>query len=251
MTGIALPLGLSFVLQSLTGATPLQAFASGAALCSTSLGTTFTVLGSSGLVSSRLGVVLTSAAMMDDVVGLVMVQIISNLGGSKASISAVTIVRPLLVSIAFAVCAPIICFFIVRPMTLWLNKTRHESPTGYLNKLLTKTNTAWIIHTLTLVGSIAGSTYAGTSNLFASYIAGACISWWDAEIPHPVLETCVPESVQVEGAPRAEQDRTPVESKTHTMEPPNLLGLYVFERYYKQPLDKILRPFFFVCIPFF
>lgn len=245
-----MPLGLSFVLQSLTGATPLQAFAAGAALCSTSLGTTFTVLGSSGLINSRLGVVLTSAAMIDDVVGLVMVRIISNLGGSKASISAVTIVRPLMVSVAFAVCAPIICIFIVRPTTLWLNKKRRESPTGYLDKILTKTNTAWVIHTLTLVGFIVGSTYAGTSNLFASYIAGACISWWDAEIPHPVQETCVPEPIQVDGAPRAEQDRT-VEPKTHTTEPPNLLGLHVFERYYKQPLDRILRPFFFVCIFFF
>ncbi|KAJ6788982.1 hypothetical protein PWT90_02578 [Aphanocladium album] len=187
--------------------------------------------------------------MMDDVVGLVMVQIISNLGDSKASISAVTIVRPLMVSIAFAVCAPIICIFIIKPMTLWLNEKRRDSPTGCLNKLLTKTNTAWIIHTLTLVGLIAGSTYAGTSNLFASYIAGACISWWDAGIPHPELETCVSEPVQVEGASRAEHNRT-VEPKTHTTEPPNLLGIYVFNRYYKQPLDKVLRPFFFASIGF-
>lgn len=248
VTGIALPLGLSFVLQSLTGATPLQAFAAGAALCSTSLGTTFTVLGSSGLTNSRLGVILSSAAMMDDVVGLVMVQIISNLGGSKATISAVTVVRPLMVSIAFAVCAPIICLFLVRPMTLWLNKKRIESTAGHLNKFLTHSNTAWIIHTLVLVGCIAGSTYAGTSNLFASYIAGACISWWDAEVPHPVLEACAPEPVQVEGTASAERGRI-LEPRTHITRPPNRLGLYTFERYYKQPLDRILRPFFFVCVP--
>ncbi|KAH8173454.1 sodium/hydrogen exchanger family protein [Sarocladium implicatum] len=206
VTGIALPMGFSFVLQSLTDATPLQAFAAGAALCSTSLGTTFTVLGSSGLMNSRLGVVLTSAAMMDDVVGLVMVQIISNLGGSDATISPVTVVRPLAVSVAFAICAPILCFFVIRPVTLWLNRKRVKSPTGKLNRLLTKANTAWIIHTLALIGSIAGSTYAGTSNLFASYIAGACISWWDAEVPHPVLEATVStsEPVQDEGSPDTE-----------------------------------------------
>ena len=69
LTGIALPIGLSYILMLVTGATPLQAFAAGAALCSTSLGTTFTVMQVSGLVVTRMGVVLTSAAMMDDVVG--------------------------------------------------------------------------------------------------------------------------------------------------------------------------------------
>ena len=69
-TGIALPIGASYALLSLVGATPLQAFAAGAALCSTSLGTTFTVMTATGLSSTRMGTVLTSAAMMDDVVGM-------------------------------------------------------------------------------------------------------------------------------------------------------------------------------------
>jgi Kef-type K+ transport system membrane component KefB len=69
LTGIALPIALSYGLMLFADATPLQAFAAGAALCSISLGTTFAVLQASGLGHTRLGVVLTSAAMMDDVVG--------------------------------------------------------------------------------------------------------------------------------------------------------------------------------------
>ena len=107
ITGIAAPMGLSFILGPMVGATLIQSFAAGAALCSTSLGTTFTVLGTSGLVSTRLGSVLTTAAMMDDVVGLVMVQIVSSLGSSgsqsPSSISPATVIRPVLVSAAFAV----------------------------------------------------------------------------------------------------------------------------------------------------
>src|ERR1700761_5617688 len=102
VTGIGVPMALSFALQSLAGATPLQAFTAGAALCATSLGTTFTVLGTSGLTSSRLGVVLTGAAMMDDVVGLVMVQVVSNLGRAEGGISAATVVRPIFVSLGLA-----------------------------------------------------------------------------------------------------------------------------------------------------
>lgn len=245
-----MPIGLSFVLQKLSGATPLQSFAAGAALCSTSLGTTFTVLRSTGLMKSRLGVVLTSAAMMDDVVGLIMVQIISNLGSSGASISAVTIVRPLLVSIAFAVCAPLACVFVAKPCTLWLNSLRTKRPQGVVNRLLNKRGTPWIMHTSILIGCVAGSTYAGTSNLFAAYIAGACISWWDLEVPRPTSEAMATEtssSAQNEASGSSETDSTSV-SENIVQEPKQLdtSGLSTFEKYYLQPLDRILKPFFFV-----
>lgn len=248
ITGIAVPIGLSFVLQSLTDATPLQAFAAGAALCSTSLGTAFTVLSSSGLMNSRLGVVITSAAMMDDVIGLVMVQVISNLGGSDAGISAVTIVRPVLVSVAFAVTAPITCKFIIRPITLWLNKKRAAAPKGRLNRLLSTCSAAWTIHTLTLIGFIAGSTYAGTSNLYAAYIAGTCISWWDAEVPHPVLQPESASQAEDTDPVNASDTNTTSAVSTPMTQQQSFSGLYTFQRYYQQPLERILGPFFFVRI---
>lgn len=246
-------MGLSFTLSKLTGATPIQCFAAGAALCSTSLGTTFTVLGSSGLKTSRLGVVLTSAAMMDDVVGLVMVQIISNLGASTTSVSAVTVIRPLLVSVAFAVCAPLACAFIVKPLTLWLNVQRRKRPSGWANRLLTKIETAWVIHTAILLGCIAASTFAGTSNLFAAYIAGACISWWDAEIPHhspdAAMTTNISGPTENTSTDTPSSDANNERTSTHTNQgatEPASSGLVTFEKYYIQALDRILRPFFFV-----
>lgn len=254
ITGISVPMGLSFVLQKLSAATPLQAFAAGAALCSTSLGTTFAVLRSTGLITSRLGVVLTSAAMMDDVVGLGMVQIISNLGSSGAEISAVTIVRPLLVSVAFAVCAPLVCVFIAKPVTHWLNSWRMKHPLGYINQLFDKRGTPWVIHTSILVSCVTGSTYAGTSNLFAAYIAGAAISWWDSETSHPTNEKTASET-----SPPM-QNQASIQSKTdnaltsgHTvseLKRPDTSGMATFERYYLQPLERILKPFFFASIGF-
>lgn len=250
-------MGISFVLQELTGATPLQSFAAGAALCSTSLGTTFTVLGSSGLIKSRLGVVLTSAAMMDDVVGLVMVQIISNLGASSSSISAVTIIRPLLVSVAFAVCAPVVCLLISKPLTLRLNEHRTKQPSGVANRVLTRSSSAWVIHTSILIGCVAGSSYAGTSNLFAAYIAGASISWWDTEVPHPTLdrvvsgETSTPSQNTVDRDGEENRDTvSPAESESEPRSTPSstprFSGAQIYKRYFMQPLEKVLRPFFFV-----
>jgi Kef-type K+ transport system membrane component KefB len=268
LTGICVPIGLSYTLQGLLHATPLQAFAAGAALCSTSLGTTFTVLGSSGLSASRLGVVLMSAAMMDDVVGLVMVQVISNLGG--ADFNVVTVVRPILVSIAFAVMIPVACLFILKPCTLWLNKYRESHPSTKLNDLLTTTQTAFTFHTALLIALISGSTWAGTSNLFAAYIAGATISWWDSELPHvqqrpgPLKEkarvvtgpsdapteaiTCTSRTgnsnvaMSSGGNDRAQEPAHQETNKT--------CGVAMYEQYYHQAVLKILQPLFFASIGF-
>ena len=109
LTGICLPIAFAFCLRSLASATLLQAFAAGAALCSTSLGTTFTILNTSGLTNTRLGTVLTSAAMMDDVVGLVLVQVISKLGSGSSSIHPVTVMRPIAVSIGLVLCVVLTC----------------------------------------------------------------------------------------------------------------------------------------------
>ncbi|KAF2823971.1 Sodium/hydrogen exchanger [Ophiobolus disseminans] len=227
LTGIAVPIGLSYTLQELLNATPVQAFAAGAALCSTSLGTTFTVLNSSGLTASRLGVVLTSAAMMDDVVGLVMVQIISNLGGDD--FSWVTVVRPVLVSVAFAVVAPLACLLFVKPATLRLNRYRAAHTTARINHLLGKSSTVFGIHTLLLIGLVTAATYAGTSNLFAAYIAGAVISWWDSEVPHPEMKAN-------EGG--------------HVHDGIELRGPFIYQTYYHPSVSRILQPLFFASVGF-
>ncbi|KAH6866443.1 Sodium/hydrogen exchanger family-domain-containing protein [Alternaria rosae] len=270
LTGILVPIGLSYTLQGLLDASPVQAFAAGAALCSTSLGTTFTVLGSSGLATTRLGVVLTSAAMMDDVVGLVMVQVISNLGGDN--FSWVTVVRPVLVSVAFAVIAPLFCLFVAKPLTAWLNASREAHPGAHLSALLQRTQTAFVIHTLILIALVAGATYAGTSNLFAAYIAGASISWWDSDVPHPtsasamnaadekrqatvgpMLESSASPSTEPPKT-EADQDHPAIPSQPSNMdkhEHVNMTsGAAIYEHYYHPAVSKILQPFFFASIGF-
>jgi Kef-type K+ transport system membrane component KefB len=250
LTGITVPIALSYTLQGLLNATPVQAFAAGAALCSTSLGTTFTVLNSSGLAASRLGVVLTSAAMMDDVVGLVMVQVISNLGGDN--FRWVTVVRPVLVSVAFAVTAPVVCLFVVRPATLYLNRHREAHPRATINKVLCSTNTAFMVYTLVLIALVTGATYAGTSNLFAAYIAGASVSWWDSEVPHVDTRASKPQKAgEKDDVATASAPTTSVIEGPRPAAPVNLTrGSAIYEHYYHAAVSKILQPLFFASIGF-
>ncbi|KAF2679590.1 Sodium/hydrogen exchanger [Lentithecium fluviatile CBS 122367] len=249
LTGIAFPIGFSYTLQGILDATPVQAFAAGAALCSTSLGTTFTVLASSGLSSSRLGVVLTSAAMMDDVVGLVIVQVISNLG--SGNVDTITIVRPVLVSIAFAVVVPLASRFVVKPLTLSLNGYRKMHPDVRLTRVLQLRQTALTLHTALLLVLITGASYAGTSNLFAAYITGASISWWDSELPHPIGSIGIAGDGSTTKEARATDPGITLQ-QPHEAHPANedTSGSAVYEHYYQQAVGKILQPFFFASIGF-
>ncbi|EGC40880.1 Na+/H+ antiporter [Histoplasma capsulatum var. duboisii H88] len=177
VTGISVPIGLSFILMELVSATPLQAFTAGAALSATSLGTTFTFLSTTQLITSRFGTVTTSAAMFDDVIGLVLVQIISNLGGNGGSFRAVTVLRPLLVSIGFDVGIVLVCRFVARPILIKIFESK-----GKLPKFTHKHQFAFLGYIFLLLGLVAGAAYAGTSSLFAAYLAGVITSWSDTLI---------------------------------------------------------------------
>ncbi|TIA50472.1 Sodium/hydrogen exchanger [Aureobasidium pullulans] len=274
LIGITLPIGLSYVLMGLLGATPVQAFAAGAALCSTSLGTTFTILNTSGLDKSRLGVILSSAAMLDDVAGLVMVQVISNLGQSADSFTAITVIRPVFVSIAFAVVAPAVCWAIVKPITKsTLAQTgKKDEEQSNLRTWICTPVAAFIAHTLVLLGLVTGSTYAGTSNLFAAYIAGAVINWWDALVD-ATLQEQVSASITEKKARKGKKTTQPqregavVSSPTSSdnsapdaCEPAidrpvsathdKLRGAVVYEHMYAPAMNTILKPFFFASIGF-
>ncbi|TLD14460.1 hypothetical protein PspLS_11220 [Pyricularia sp. CBS 133598] len=262
ITGIALPMAFSFALASMLGASPLQAFAAGAALCSTSLGTTFTVLGTSGLVTTRMGVVLTSAAMMDDVVGLIMVQVVSNLSGSTGNLEPVTVIRPVFVSLGLTVLLPLVCRFLVQPGTLYLNAVRVKNPASVLDRLLRLPQTSLTIHTCCLLGLVIAGTYAGTSGLLSAYVAGASISWWDSEVPHvpthkaqekehepSTKQTNEPKPTQATESgvltvpPASDQRQLPFESRRNS-------GTEIYEHYYSKAVSSILSPFFFASIGF-
>jgi Kef-type K+ transport system membrane component KefB len=256
ITGISIPIALSFVLQPLINATPLQAFAAGAALCSTSLGTTFTVLSTSGLTNTRLGSVLSTAAMMDDVVGLVMVQVIATLGANSTSLNALVIVRPVLVSLAFAILVPVCLRYLIRPLRDYVRGLKSLKPR--FDALIANARVRCIMHSLLLFGLVAAAAWSGTSVLFTAYLAGAIINWWDAQdnALSPVLEnsSAVPLEVHddrntdvtndqeaISAIPRLTRDTT-----ANRADQKDLSGASIYRVYFEQPVNRVLRPLFFV-----
>ena len=284
LTGICLPIAFAFCLRSLASATNLQAFAAGTALCSTSLGTTFTILSASGLTNTRLGTVITSAAMLDDVVGLVLVQVISSLGSGPASVHAITVTRPIIVSVGLALLVLLLCLYLVKPVASLINGPRF---TAVMRAIQKQPDEATLIaHAALLFGTVAAASYAGTSNLFAAYLAGASISWYYTGVAHPVdiemterigaTQSMATESVQRashnEGkvaelkkrntlAANVDKDAhldTPEVASAHASQEPDgqagegkrsqdsLRGASIYRKYIEQPVARFLKPFFFV-----
>ena len=200
----------SGILTSLPAA--LEAFIVGTALCSTSLGTTFVVLSSASrskpkrqpqpqpntsnirnnnahtpsdahsavdFAQTRIGTVLVSAAVLDDVCGLVLVSVIHNLrgiagegdgdGGASSSSLGWIVGRPVLASVLMAVLTPAVARFVARPVYRRFVEPRVvASGVGHMVNIL--------VMAVVLGGLLAIAAYAGASVLFGAFLAGAFLS---------------------------------------------------------------------------
>ena len=129
-------------------------------------------------------------------------------------------------------------------MTLKLDGWREKRREGRLHRTLCRVEVAFGFHTAVLVGMVTSATFAGTSNLFAAYLAGAMISWWDNELPHF--------SHLTQQSQRQEQEKSSLgASKDISASIIDRLeqsqsGAAIYETYYKSANEKILKPFFFV-----
>jgi hypothetical protein len=205
--------------------------------------------------------------MMDDVVGLIMVQIISSLGAGS-SFSEITVIRPVFVSIAFAVLIPLICLYVAKPIMLGANDYLRQPQNARYRVIFCSSKASFVYQTSILLAMITGATYAGTSNLYAAYLAGASITWLDGcLVDHKQKQpsSTSPSTSQTADQPprrpsshRAQSNRsasTPEVSGNNTdVVPPeqndDCSGKAVYEKYYSPAVESLLRPLFFASIGF-
>ncbi len=231
--GLLMPIALSFILLVLPFPsssttmypTPLAGFSAGASLCSTSLGTTFAILSSANLLSTRVGTVLVGAAMMDDVVGLVMVNIVTTLG--DGGMGGWQIARPIAASFGLLLVTLAVAPYILKPIWNWLCIFLHveEGPVTETSKKCFRTTASqlanriphifFMLSTAVLIIFVTIASYIEASVLFAAFIAGGVVKF-----------LC---GVQAEG------------DSTNTSSPSNMYKIY-----YKSLIEYILAPFFFV-----
>ncbi|KAF7591573.1 Hsp70 ATPase ssc1 [Aspergillus hancockii] len=181
-TGVCFPIGLSYLLLYLGfGYGPVETFITGAALSATSLGTTFAVISSASstinLAQTRIGSVLVSAAVIDDVIGLVMSSVIGNIGkieGDGDINLGWLIGRPIVASIGMALVTPVVTKYVFAPVFRQYIEY-HFARFDHISNI--------ILMTLVLSAFISTAAFTGTSVLFGSFLAGTFLSYLPSKHP--------------------------------------------------------------------
>jgi len=229
-TGVILPIGLSYLLLYIGfGYGAVETFIIGAALSATSLGTTFAVIAGASktvdLAQTRVGAILVSAAVIDDVTGLVMSSVIHDLGsiGEGHDVNLGWLIgRPILASAAMAILTPLLTYYLFAPFFRKYVERRFAAFDHLSNMALM---------ILVLCAFLAIAAYAGTSVLFGAFLAGAFLTYLPSrhpEGPFMVLD-------------RQEGEREKHKSPTF---------VHTFEYYCLDFQKYVLEPLFFASIGF-
>ncbi|GAB1734662.1 hypothetical protein NU195Hw_g912t1 [Hortaea werneckii] len=181
-TGVILPIAFSYLLLYLGyGYGAVESFIIGAALSATSLGTTFAVISGASksvdLSQTRVGAVLVSAAVIDDVTGLVMSSVIHDLGdlaGDSSVNLGWLIGRPILASALMAILTPVLSKWVLAPFFRKFIERRFAKFDHISNIVLM---------ILVLCAFISIAAYAGTSILFGAFLAGSFLTYLPSKHP--------------------------------------------------------------------
>ncbi|KAK3389401.1 Cation/H+ exchanger [Podospora didyma] len=230
LLGVLTPIALSFaLLYRGFGYGAIETFIIGTALCSTSLGTTFIVISSASKMvdfsQTRIGTVLVSAAILDDVCGLVLVSVIHQLrgiaDGNGGDLDWI-IGRPILASGLLGLLTPLAAKFVLGPLFRRFAEARFAQ-FKYVSNI--------VLMVLVLSAFLAVASYAGASVLLGAFLAGTLLSSLPskhAEGPFVVLDR--------------EHGETAL-GKSPTF-------IHTFEKYISDAQRYVFQPLFFASIGF-
>jgi Kef-type K+ transport system membrane component KefB len=125
IVGVLLPFAAGFAVARGLGIAPLPAIVAGAALTATSVGITARVLSDLGQLKSVEGQIVLGAAVIDDVIGLVILAIVSDLVAGNAP-SALGVLRTTAVAFGFLAAVLLLGRFIVPPLFALIARTGKE-----------------------------------------------------------------------------------------------------------------------------
>ncbi len=115
LVGVVLPFALGYGAAKLLGLATIPSIVSGAALTATSIGISARTLSDLGKLDSAEGQIVLGAAVLDDIVGLVILSVVSSLvGGVAVSIGGITVTTA--IAIGFVVAAIALGSLLVPPV---------------------------------------------------------------------------------------------------------------------------------------
>lgn len=115
LVGVVLPFGLGYAVAFALGLETIPAIVCGAALTATSIGISARTLTDLGQLETREGQIVLGAAVLDDIVGLVILSVVSSVvGGVALTLGGITLTTA--IALGFVVAAVVLGRFLVPPV---------------------------------------------------------------------------------------------------------------------------------------
>ena len=127
--GVAVPMALGYVAGTALGLTQVQSLVCGAALCATSVGITARVLSELGWLDTSEGRVILGAAVIDDIIGLIILAIIASVVAG-ATLTPWSITRIAGIAVAFVAVAVVVGSFVAAPIFRAVERIRAANALG-------------------------------------------------------------------------------------------------------------------------
>lgn len=180
--GVVVPFILGFFYMRAIDYSTVEAVFVGAALVATSVGITARVLADAGVLSTRVARVILGAAVADDILGMIVLAIVSSLSTGQINYLQLAIVT--VEAIGFSI---FILFFGSRVVG------RFETRVAKLRAR----NSAFILSIVLCLGLSLASIYIGMAAIIGAFLAGLALAdhseqWRLRENAHPVMEFLAP-----------------------------------------------------------
>jgi len=115
VVGVILPFGLGYAVATLLGLTAVPAIVAGAALTATSIGISARTLSDLGRLHTPEGQIVLGAAVIDDIIGLVILSVVSGLvGGAAITVMGVSVTTG--IAVGFVVAAVVLGSIVIPPV---------------------------------------------------------------------------------------------------------------------------------------
>ncbi len=180
--GVLIPFFLGFGYLKLLASSSVEAIFVGASMVATSVGITARVLEDLGVLSSRVARVILGAAVIDDVLGMIVLAVVSSLSAGKINYVSLAVV-----TVEAVVFTLLVVFFGARLVG------RIEPSVARLRAR----NSAFALSIILCLGLSLASLYIGLAAIIGAFLAGLALAersegWKLRENAHPLSEFLAP-----------------------------------------------------------
>jgi Kef-type K+ transport system membrane component KefB len=182
VAGVGLPFLLGFFYLRMSDHSMIESIFVGAALVATSVGITARVLADAGALSTTMARVILGAAVLDDILGMIVLAVVSSLSAGRVNYASLAVVA--FEAVAFST---LVIFFGSRVVG------RFKPAVA---KLHTR-NSAFVLSIVLCLGLSLASVYVGMAAIIGAFLAGLALADYSVqyrlqENAHPIMEFLAP-----------------------------------------------------------